>query len=104
MVEDRKIFNSKTLTFFPDITHTHTHTENVIPKSHKPSGARQKPIILNEIFQNTKHQIWLFNYDNQANYPSNYIFYHYQNIRVVPYAIIVYSFLDFYMQHINIKQ
>ena len=46
MVEDRKIVNSKTLTFFPDITHTHTHThthtENVIPKSRKPSGARQK--------------------------------------------------------------
>ena len=40
MVEDRKIVNSKTLTFFPDITHT--HTENVIPKSRKPSGARQK--------------------------------------------------------------
>ena len=38
MVEDRKIVNSKTLTFFPDIT----HRENVIPKSRKPSGARQK--------------------------------------------------------------
>ena len=41
MVEDRKIVNSKTFNIFRT-SHTHTHTENVIPKSRKPSGARQK--------------------------------------------------------------